>query len=146
MKLYSVGFILDKSLKKVLLIHKLNPAWQRGLVNGIGGKIEPGEDALSCMVRETLEESGLKTDKSLWTFLGIIESANWRVDVFSYKYSGKLQDARTCGKEKIEWFDSDKLPVNVVTNLKWLIPYAMDHINDTELNTFRVSYFEGLKS
>jgi 8-oxo-dGTP pyrophosphatase MutT (NUDIX family) len=29
---------------EVLLIEKQKPAWQRGKLNGVGGKIEPGEN------------------------------------------------------------------------------------------------------
>jgi 8-oxo-dGTP pyrophosphatase MutT (NUDIX family) len=50
MKNCSLGFIFDTTLEHVLLVHKNSPAWQAGLINGPGGKIEPGETALDCMV------------------------------------------------------------------------------------------------
>ena len=57
---YVLGFVFSDCLdSKVLLIEKTKPAWQKGKLNGIGGKIEPGETPLEAMVRETNEETGL---------------------------------------------------------------------------------------
>lgn len=146
MKQYTLGFIFDKSIQKVLLVHKLSPPWQNGLINGIGGKIEKGEDSNTCIVRETFEESGLKTLKKLWIYLGVIQAPMWKVEVFSYVYSGLLKDASTRGKENIEWFKVNKIPLNIVSNLNWLIPYAIDKFVDKELQSFQVNYIEGIKS
>ena len=35
----------------VLLIEKQDPAWQKGFLNAVGGKIEPGEQPLEAMTR-----------------------------------------------------------------------------------------------
>ena len=37
MKYYVAGFMYSKDRKKVVLIEKINPEWQRGLLNGVGG-------------------------------------------------------------------------------------------------------------
>ena len=42
-----------------LLISKKRPTWQAGMLNGIGGKIEPGENPLQAMIRECKEECNL---------------------------------------------------------------------------------------
>ncbi len=51
-------FIVDRAREQVLLIRK-----KRGLgagkINGPGGKIDPGESACACAVRETFEELGV---------------------------------------------------------------------------------------
>lgn len=51
-------FVVDEPRGQVLLIRK-----KRGLgagkINGPGGKIDPGETALECAVRETQEELGV---------------------------------------------------------------------------------------
>ena len=44
--------------QEVLLIHK-KTGHGRGMVNGPGGKLEPGESTLECAVRECSEEVGL---------------------------------------------------------------------------------------
>ncbi|MBI3630915.1 MAG: NUDIX domain-containing protein [Candidatus Sungbacteria bacterium] len=63
MKNYTLGFIFTPSLGRVLLVHKLNPEWQAGKINGGGGKMEAGENPLTCIVREVREETGLITNE-----------------------------------------------------------------------------------
>lgn len=45
---------------KILLVRKDKPEWQKGRLNLVGGKIEPGESPLDAAVRELKEESGLE--------------------------------------------------------------------------------------
>ena len=51
-------FIRDRNEGKVLLIHK-KTGLGKGLINGPGGRIEPGETAPDAAIRETSEETGL---------------------------------------------------------------------------------------
>ena len=44
----------------VLLVLKNKPAWQKGRLNLVGGKVEPGEAPHEAAVRELEEESGLR--------------------------------------------------------------------------------------
>ncbi len=43
MKTMVAGFLFDESRERVVLIKKQKPEWQSGRLNGVGGKIEPGE-------------------------------------------------------------------------------------------------------
>lgn len=52
------GFYYDDSRSHVVLIRKQKPAWQKGRLNGVGGKIEQGETPLEAMRREFAEEAG----------------------------------------------------------------------------------------
>jgi 8-oxo-dGTP diphosphatase len=57
----SLGYLLSKDRKKVLLVHRLykDNDDHQGKFNGLGGKMEKNEDIATCMKREIYEESGL---------------------------------------------------------------------------------------
>lgn len=58
----TLGYILSPDGTKVLLIHRnarQNDA-HLGKYNGLGGKMDPGEDVVSCMRREIREEAGIE--------------------------------------------------------------------------------------
>lgn len=56
--LYTLGFIRCKDNNKILLLNRNKSPWM-GLYNGVGGKLQSGETALDCMIREANEETGL---------------------------------------------------------------------------------------
>ena len=60
MKKYVTGFLFSKDASHVVLIKKINPQWQNGLFNGVGGKIETNETSIAAMVREFFEETAKK--------------------------------------------------------------------------------------
>ena len=140
MKKYTLAFIFDNAMDRVLLVHKLSPEWQAGKLNGVGGKIEEGENSLACIVREVREETGLVTRGDEWIYLGEMGSGSWQMHVFTFVYKGKPSDARSADKEDVEWFDMKTLPLNTISNLTWLIPIAIDRIKNKEIGDFSVRY------
>jgi len=60
--LATLGYVLSPDRSRVLLIHRNarpdDPAF--GKYNGLGGKMEPGEDVAACMRRELREEAGIE--------------------------------------------------------------------------------------
>ncbi|RJX39888.1 8-oxo-dGTP diphosphatase [Paenibacillus pinisoli] len=54
---YTICFI--KRGHNLLLLNR-EKAPTKGLWNGVGGKFEPGESPLACVLRETFEETGIK--------------------------------------------------------------------------------------
>ncbi len=61
----TLGYILSPDATQTLLIHRLGREDDHhlGKHNGLGGKMEGGEDVASCMTREIYEESGLTCTK-----------------------------------------------------------------------------------
>src|SRR5579862_2183312 len=72
---FVVGFMFTKDGNKVRMIEKQHPEWQKGKLNGIGGKIEPGEEPIAAMVREFEEETGWRTFESDWTHFAILQGS-----------------------------------------------------------------------
>ncbi len=137
----TLGFIFSKDLHDVLLIRKQHPEWQAGKINGLGGKCFAEEPATACMSREVMEESCLSISADRWTHVTQLLWNEWQVDVFATKYEGSLRDAETMTDEEVEWFSVTELPAQVISNLQWLIPLAIDQLTNTSPPTVaRVSY------
>lgn len=145
MKRYTLGFIFTKDLKKVLLMRKTKPAWQAGRLNGVGGKIEPGEDAVTCIAREVEEETNLRIPKEAFRLVGCFHGQEWSMDVFSHAYQGDGQDAISREAEPVDWFSVEPLPDTVIPNLRWMIPFALEQLSTGQgqaLESGRLGSFE----
>jgi 8-oxo-dGTP diphosphatase len=60
----TLGYVLSADRKNILMIRRdARPDDVHfGYYNGLGGKLEPGEDVAACMRREIREEAGLSCD------------------------------------------------------------------------------------
>ena len=65
--LATLGYVLSPDGGRVLLVHRNRRAGDLhfGKCNGLGGKLEPGEDVVAGMRREIREEAGLECDELL---------------------------------------------------------------------------------
>jgi 8-oxo-dGTP diphosphatase len=62
LKKYVLGFAFSRDGEEIVLINKNRPEWQKGKLNGIGGKIEPEDNCPNdAMIREFKEETGVAT-------------------------------------------------------------------------------------
>ena len=84
-KQYVLGFIFNYA-GDILLIEKKRPEWQAGLLNGVGGKIEPFELPKAAMSRETKEETELNIPEDYWRFVCLIEGEDYQTHVFTCIY------------------------------------------------------------
>ncbi len=139
-KRYTVGFVFNPPLTRVLLIHKLTPAWQAGFINGLGGKYEGEETATECIAREVQEEAGLKTAPTDWRHVGQLHGHDWSVDVLTVVYTGAESDAKSLEEQQVEWFDRAALPPRIIANLAWLVPICHDAIRDNQVGFVDVRY------
>jgi hypothetical protein len=82
--LYVAGFLFRENKTQVALIEKQRPAWQKGKLNGIGGRVEIDETPREAMKREFKEEAG--ADISQWRAFCYLQGINpedpWTVIMF----------------------------------------------------------------
>jgi 8-oxo-dGTP diphosphatase len=125
---YTCGFLFDRHGDWVWLIKKSKPKWQAELLNGIGGKIEPGETADQAMRREFLEETGSDVDG--WREFLMLSGADYTVSFFRHFWDDSEvsfdQVAKPITEEAPVLADVRNLPVNVIPNLRWIVPMALD--------------------
>lgn len=126
---YVVGFafaLSADSLRHVLLIEKQRPNWQRGLYNGVGGKIEAAETATQAMAREFKKETGLAWEA--WDPVAVLRGADFSVAFFSaFMLRGTFWQARSTTDEMLVRVRTDRLHgLPMVPNLHVLIPLALD--------------------
>jgi 8-oxo-dGTP diphosphatase len=142
MKSYVVGFIFNADRTKVALVEKTHPEWQKGRLNGVGGKIEDGETPLTAMVREAKEETGLVTQESDWDPVVTMERPEVEVVFFACKHLGDESAVYTTTDEKVAWYTVDELPRTVLSNLTWMIPLALDRFSDPSIQHVTVTHSE----
>lgn len=132
---YVVGFSFDKSREFVILIKKNRPEWQRGRLNGIGGKIEPGgETPEQAMVREWAEETNGESTVKDWEHIALLDEPGACVyffrcfnhAVFEGVASGRVTD------EDFQNYAVDSLigRAYVLPNVKWLVPFCLHSGSD----------------
>jgi 8-oxo-dGTP diphosphatase len=116
----TLGYILSPDRKKTLLIHRnlRHDDHHLDKYNGLGGKMLPGEDVVSCLRREIFEEAGIKCEEIIlrgtinWTGFGP-EGENWLGFVFRIdRFSGTPFISNEEGSLSWVSIDSlDKLPM-----------------------------------
>ncbi len=123
---YVVGFMFNEGLKEVALILKEKPEWQKGLLNGVGGKVENGERERMAMVREFEEETGLKTYVTDWT--EYVRLIGYDYDIHFYYAITKdkqFNEIKTCESESIKKISTCNIEsYKTIYNVQWLIPMA----------------------
>jgi 8-oxo-dGTP diphosphatase len=128
---YVLGFLFDESKEHVALIEKQSPEWQKGKLNGIGGKINPGEDAWQAMCREFNEETGYYTEdwRSLGRLHGIGKTDAEGFEVWLYENEvslNTLYSLQSLTAERVMIFPVKEIPYKAcIPNLSWLIPFCL---------------------
>lgn len=116
---FVLGFAFNKEKTEVLLIKKNRPDYQKGFLNGLGGKVELGEHALFAMTREFFEECGIRTELTDWYSCGhLTDNKDYYVMCFAVVLDN-LKQAETRTDEEVlivslDKLDSDKCFGNLV--------------------------------
>lgn len=114
--LATLGYVLSPDGGEVLMIHRNARADDQhyGKYNGLGGKMDCGEDALACFVREVREEAGIDCGQVAlrgtvsWPGFGK-GGEDWLAFVFLVtRYRGTPLDRNPEGT--LEWVPVARLP------------------------------------
>jgi 8-oxo-dGTP diphosphatase len=99
---------------RVLMIHRISRSGDVhfGKYNGLGGKLDPGESPLQCVLREVYEESGLRPRRIRFSghiaFPAFDGSNDWSVFLYrAFDPEGELAPDPPEGR--LEWVPRGKL-------------------------------------
>ena len=132
-KEYVLGFAFNTKKTHIVLIEKDRPEWQKGKLNGVGGKIDPEDNSpRTAMVREFKEETGIITQENDWHNYSVMDCGNdimggeSRLHIFRY-FGDDILNCKTQESEIIR-----VIPISMVynfpliTKVNYMIPLALD--------------------
>ena len=121
----TLGYVLSPDGTQVLMIHrnKRPDDLHFGKYNGLGGKLEVGEDIISCMRREIREEAGIEVEhlrlrgtiswpgfgkhgENWFGFVFVIDQ--WRGEVHGGNDEGTLEWVPLTQVEQLQLWPSDR--------------------------------------
>ena len=120
---YVLALLFTADRSRVVLMHKTRPAWQAGRVNALGGKLLPGESALDAARREVREEGGVDVDG--WEEFLVWDDPVYRMHAVR-AFDPAAERAHTAEDQQVFLADVRALPDEVIDNLRWLVPLAVD--------------------
>ena len=125
-KEWVAGFLFLNN--SVALIRKARPEWQRGKLNGVGGKVEKGETPHKAMDREWSEET--EAPSQIWFKFSTLDWSGGRVHFFAARTEKAPWSFRRDTDERVEWYAVEETTfAQAIPNLRWLIPMALDKDN-----------------
>lgn len=111
-----VGIITDN--EEILLLKKNNPDWQKGLYNGIGGKVELNTTPLETIIKKCQEELGVNISNWIELDSEISSSGIEIVYFLTTLNEGEIKKLQSQTDERAELFSINNLPTNIFQDLK----------------------------
>lgn len=137
---------------RVVLVRKVKPDWQAGKLNGVGGKIEPGETPEAAMAREFKEETGVSMPVEVWSVFARMVFPKAEV-IFLRAFNDYARNAQTqtvwsaeIGAYITEVIEHrlvrgiDEIPDGrIMPNCRWAIPMAFHRESERAVVTVEYS-------
>lgn len=126
----------------VLLIEKTKPEWQKGLLNGIGGKIEDFDMfPIDAMVREFKEETGIDSTIEDWEFKLELKGDDFSVAIFKSTTINIYKREQTTEEFPVIFgVDRCMATDKTISNIPMIISALLD--KDLENRRLCISYLE----
>jgi len=123
-----VGFAFKEDRSGVVLIRKNRPEWMAGMLNGVGGHIEGRESPRQAMAREFEEETAIHVQLHKWFEIVQMRGKKWEVTFFkTFLSPHDIHFMTSMTDEKVMLISCEnENELNMVPNLSWLIPLALD--------------------
>lgn len=136
---YVLGFMFSDNLEDVALLSKNRPPWQKGKLNGVGGRVEKDETFLEAMNREFAEETGYE-EEVIWHNYARLFGAG-EFDVMVFASIGPVGNLVTNTDEQLALAEVSKLhELYTIDNLIWLVNLAIDHLTDGRPSFVDITY------
>lgn len=126
MMIYCLGFMYSECGADVLLLRKGPHSKMSGLLNGVGGKVEPNEFPGHAMVRECKEETGIETTMKMWRNFASIIGEGYYIQCYSIK-TNAIETAKSASEPLI------RMPISQLSfthglapHVSWLVPMGLD--------------------
>ena len=129
----TLGYVISPDREKTLLVHRnaRQDDMHLNKYNGLGGKMRPGEDVVSCMKREIKEEAGIECLELIlrgtinWPGFGP-HGENWLGFIFRIdKFSGTPFTSNPEGE--LSWVEINRLPeLPMWEGDKYFLPMVFD--------------------
>jgi 8-oxo-dGTP diphosphatase len=120
---YVLALLFTADAREVVLVRKTRPAWQAGRVNALGGKLQSGEALLEAARREVREEAGVDIER--WEEFLVWHDPEYRLRAVR-AFDDAARAARTAEDQDVFLANVRELPLEVIDNLRWIIPLALD--------------------
>lgn len=111
----------------MLLLHRRHPP-NTGLWNGIGGKLNPGEDPYAACIREVAEEAGLHIDHPVLRAVLVIsvKSTGDLWVLFTFTAFAPAEEPVASQEGELRWVELNALgTLPVLPDLPLLLPYVL---------------------
>ncbi len=120
---YVLAVLFTADGREVVLVRKTRPAWQAGRVNALGGKVHKGESLIEAARREVREEAGVAVEA--WEEFLVWHDPEYRLRAVR-AFDDMARLARTTEDQEVFLANVGGLPLDVIDNLRWIIPLALD--------------------
>ena len=120
---YVLALLFTADGRQIVLVRKTRPAWQAGRVNALGGKLHDGESCHVAARREVHEEAGVDVER--WEEFLVWRDREYRLRAVR-AFDDAARHARMAEDQEVFLADVRAVPDNVIDNLRWIIPLALD--------------------
>lgn len=104
---------------KILLLRRYNTGYEDGNYSVVAGHIDGNESVVRAMRREAAEEAGIKIKEEDLEIVHVMHRSSKDRESIDYfltckKYEGSIQIMEKDKCDELQFYDLEKLPINVI--------------------------------